>query len=99
MNREERQERNARKRELDAHIEDAGIINVIRSIHLERMFMMDQRKRGELALGSYLRRQEGWSKDKSESERKAIATRVAALMANGADLGRHHNIIMSSRAG
>lgn len=100
MNREERLAREALKAELAEQIKLAGIVNVIRSLHQERQFMMEQRKRSELALGSHLRRSEGWRKDLPEAERKAIATRVADLMSGKAnDLGRYHNTILASRAG
>lgn len=58
------------------------IIAQIRYWHRQRCFAMEQRKRIDLALGSFLRLMLGWSKDKPESERKAIASRAAALIAS-----------------
>jgi hypothetical protein len=55
-------------------------IDQIRYWHRQRCFAMEQRKRIDLALGSFLRLMHGWSKDKPDAERKAIATAVAALI-------------------
>ena len=99
MNKEQRAEREAKKRELDARIQTNGIIEVIRTIHLERVFMMAQRMRCELALGAFLRTQEGWRVDLPEKDRKEIATRVLKMMDGSHEPGRHASIIASSRAG
>src|SRR6266853_145009 len=59
------------------------IINFIRSKHRERCFAMDQRKRLNLALGSFLRLMLGWRKDLPEAERKYIATEAARMIDQG----------------
>jgi hypothetical protein len=99
MTREERDIRAKVKQELDDRIDRHGLVLTISTVHRERMFMMDQRKRCELALGSYLRRSEGWTKDKPEAERKEIAARVSAMQNGGIDPGRHAEIIDVSRKG
>lgn len=58
-------------------------IALIRHWHRHRVFAMEQRKRQDLALGSFLRPPLGWSKSLPEAERKRIATQAAALI----DLG------------
>lgn len=45
----------------------------IRGAHRRRVFAMEQRKRADLALGSFLRVQLGWRKDLPSPERTAIA--------------------------
>lgn len=55
-------------------------IDTIRYWHRQRCFAMEQRKRSDLALGSFLRLMHGWSKDKPEAERKKISAQVGALM-------------------
>jgi hypothetical protein len=52
----------------------------IRYWHRQRCFAMEQRKRIDLALGSFLRLMLGWSKDKPEAERKIIAGQAVALI-------------------
>lgn len=46
---------------------------------------MEQRKRADLALGSFLRLMLGWRKDLPEAERKAIAARAVALIKKPGD--------------
>ena len=55
---------------------------------------MEQRKRMNLALGSYLRLQLGWRKDKTEAERDRIAKEAQRLAddANSTD-----NVIIGTR--
>jgi hypothetical protein len=55
-------------------------IDAIRSAHRERCFAMEQRKRSDLALGSFLRLMLGWRKDLPEAERKRIAAEAAKLI-------------------
>lgn len=55
----------------------------IRAWHRKRVFMMEQRKRSDLALGAYLRVELGWSKDLPKSERDAIAAEASEMMAAG----------------
>lgn len=55
-------------------------LDVIAMHHRERCFAMEQRKRLDLALGSFLRLRLGWRKDLPEQERKAIATQASKLM-------------------
>lgn len=52
------------------------LCNRIRAKHRERQFWMDQRKRLANALGAFLRRSQGWSKELPDKERKAIETAV-----------------------
>lgn len=96
----DREKRKQIKQGLDAEILEKGIINVIRALHVERMFMMEQRKRCELALGAYLRTQEGWRKGKPEKERKEISARVQLMLDDGVpEDSRYYPIIKTSRAG
>jgi hypothetical protein len=60
--------------DLEAHIAQ------IRAWHRQRCFAMEQRKRLDLALGSFLRMMLGGSKDLPESDRKRIADRASAMM-------------------
>ncbi|MCW5695807.1 MAG: hypothetical protein KIS96_03620 [Bauldia sp.] len=55
----------------------------IRAWHRRRVFAMDQRKRMNLALGSYLRTQLGWRRDLPAEERKRINDQAAALVKIG----------------
>lgn len=100
MTPEQRALRKKVKAELDGQIAAGDAIYAIIAIHRERMFMMDQRKRCELALGAYLRGREGWIKDLPEDERKVIAARVQEMMDKGVEPDHpHHVIIATSRAG
>lgn len=58
----------------------ADLIAEIRAAHRRRVFAMDQRKRGNLALGAYIRMQLGWSKALPEPDRKRIAGEAARLL-------------------
>lgn len=66
------------------------IINAIRAAHRERCFAMEQRKRTDLALGSFLRTQLGWRRDLPEKDRKVIADRAAAFADGGEDAALVH---------
>lgn len=55
-------------------------IDKIRYWHRQRCFAMEQRKRVDLALGSFLRMMLGWSLNLPEKERNAIAKQAAELM-------------------
>jgi len=55
-------------------------IDQIRYWHRQRCFAMEQRKRIDLALGSFLRMMLGWSLALSDAERKNIADQASALM-------------------
>jgi hypothetical protein len=55
------------------------IIANIRAAHRERCFAMEQRKRADLSLLSFLRTQAGWRLDLPEKDRKAIAERAKAF--------------------
>ena len=57
----------------------ADLINQIKAAHRDRCFAMEQRKRADLSLGSFLRMVLGWRKDLPEKERKAIAAEAARL--------------------
>jgi hypothetical protein len=63
------------------------IIVAIRAAHRERCFAMEQRKRSDLSLLSFLRTQAGWRLDLPEAERKAIAERAKAFADGGEDEG------------
>lgn len=77
-------------RSIDASASDvfvsppADTIARIRYWHRQRCFAMEQRKRLDLALGSFLRLMLGWRKDLPDAERKAIAERAAALIDDAA---------------
>jgi hypothetical protein len=55
-------------------------VEQIIACHRERNFAMEQRKRVDLSLGSYLRTQLGWKKDLPDKERAAIAKQAQKLM-------------------
>lgn len=59
------------------------IIDAITALHRKRNFMMEQRKRANLALGSLLRLMLGWHKDLPEAERKRIAKQAADYIKSG----------------
>lgn len=56
------------------------IIDQLRYWHRQRCFAMEQRKRVDLALGSFLRMMLGWSLELPEKKRKAIADRAIDIM-------------------
>lgn len=58
----------------------ADTIAQIRYWHRQRCFAMEQRKRLDLALGSFLRLMLGWSRDLPDKERKAISDGAAAIV-------------------
>src|SRR5258706_1935338 len=64
--------------------QQSEIIDLMRAKHRERCFAMEQRKRLNLALGSFLRLVLGWRKDLPEAERKAIAAEAARMIGEGA---------------
>lgn len=76
----------------DTRTSPAGLpgetIDLIRSWHRRRVFMMDQRKRSDLALGAFLRSALGWSRSLPSAEARAIADRAAALIAIGEKVAR-----------
>src|SRR5262245_16865348 len=59
------------------------IIDGIRQAHRERCFAMEQRKRTDLAMLSFLRPQLGWRKDLPAAERKAAADKALELVVVG----------------
>jgi hypothetical protein len=61
----------------------AETIAQIRAAHRERVFWMKQRKRSDLALGSYLRSALGWRMDKPQAERTAIAAQAQDILKAG----------------
>src|SRR5258706_15708296 len=63
--------------------QQSEIIDLMRAKHRERCFAMEQRKRLNLALGSFLRLVLGWRKDLPEAERKAIAAEAARMIDEG----------------
>lgn len=64
----------------------AGTIAAIRAAHRERCFWMEERKRSDLTLGSYLRSALGWALDKPTAERNAIRDQASEIM----DAGEAH---------
>lgn len=58
-------------------------IDAIRGWHRRRCYAMEQRKRADLSLGSFLRLVLGWSKALPDAERKAINDHAKALIALG----------------
>lgn len=61
----------------------APIIAEIRAWHRDRVFAMEQRKRADLALGAYLRRQLGWSRALPKAEADKISKQARDLIALG----------------
>lgn len=61
----------------------AEIIAQIRYHHRQRVFVMEQRKRMDLALGSFLRLQLGWRKDGDEAANKRARDLAATLIELG----------------
>lgn len=55
-------------------------IDMIRAWHRKRCYAMEQRKRMDLALGSFLRMALGWSRNLPDDERKRISEEASALM-------------------
>jgi hypothetical protein len=60
-----------------------SVVAEIKSWHRQRCFAMEQRKRADLSLLSFLRTQLGWSLSLDEKARKAIATEAQSLLALG----------------
>ena len=58
-------------------------IAAITHFHRQRCYAMEQRKRANLALGSFLRMALGWSPDLPEADRKRIAGQAKALLKLG----------------
>jgi hypothetical protein len=86
--------RDARQATLDV----GETIDLIRSWHRQRCFAMEQRKRIDLSLGSFLRMMLGWSLALPDAERKAIAEQVQELMATGDPDGQYSAVILASAA-
>jgi hypothetical protein len=61
----------------------ATICFEIREQHRRRLFAMDQRKRADLALGGFLRRQLGWSFEATAQQNAVINERVRRLLMIG----------------
>lgn len=58
-------------------------VDLIRYWHRQRMFAMEQRKRLDLALGSFLRLQLGWSRDLKKPDSDRIKKQVSDLIKIG----------------
>jgi hypothetical protein len=93
-----------------ASADRAAIIAEIRAWHRQRVFAMDQRKRADLALGAFIRRDLGWSRQLPKAQAATIVKQAAALIALGdkvakgkaignADFARLGQIILSSIRG
>jgi hypothetical protein len=65
-----------------AVLTQAEIIDLIRAYHRTRCYAMESRKAADLRLGAFLRSELGWSRNKPEKERKAIAEQAQALLAD-----------------
>lgn len=63
-------------------------IDLIRAWHRRRVFAMEQRKRANLALASFLRMALGWRKDLPDAERKAINDHALVLIKDGEKAAR-----------
>ena len=86
---------------VESKLEMSGIgetIHTITTMHRERNFAMEQRKRANLALGAYLRVGLGWSKDLPEAERKKIAAAAADLTADHETYGAMISAVELARA-
>jgi hypothetical protein len=59
------------------------LVASIRYWHRQRVFAMEQRKRADLALGSFLRTALGWSKALPDADRKRINDQAKALITLG----------------
>jgi hypothetical protein len=81
----------------DETISLSDTIATIRYWHRQRCFLMEQRKRSDLALGAFLRIQLGWSRDLPEDERKEIASEAQDLM-NDPNGSEWADLIAASRA-
>lgn len=74
------------QRPIETHDVGASLEETIKAIrywHRRRVFMMDQRKRSDLALGAFLRGALGWSRNIPAAEARAIADRAQELIAIG----------------
>lgn len=72
------------------------VIDQIRAAHRERCFAMEQRKRVDLALGTFLRMVLGWRRELPEAEHKRIAAEVERLMGGAAC--EWSDVVAASRA-
>lgn len=61
----------------------APAISEIRAWHRQRVFAMDQRKRSDLALGAYLRKELGWSRELPKADADKIAKTAHDLIMLG----------------
>lgn len=61
------------------------LISAVRYWHRRRCFAMDQRKRADLALGSFLRTALGWTKALPDADRKRINGQADGLIGLGED--------------
>lgn len=74
------------------------IIDQIMFLHRQRCFAMEQRKRIDLALGSFLRMMLGWSPNKPEDERRRIAAEAQRIMREPSDSEWAHVVLASQVA-
>lgn len=69
------------------HLSSAAALSAtiaeIRTLHRQRMFAQDQRKRADLALGALLRLHLGWQRDLPKADGERIRKRAADLMRLG----------------
>lgn len=72
------------------------IIDQIRAAHREHCFMMEQRKRSDLALGSFLRMMLGWSKDLPKDESDKIKADAARMIKTG-EAGEWSPVVSAAR--
>lgn len=89
----------SRAAKAEVELPDVGeAINLIRAWHRQRCFAMEQRKRIDLSLGSFLRMMLGWSQALPDAERKVIAEQVQELIATGDADGDFSAVILASVA-
>ena len=72
----------------------------IRSAHRRRVYAMEQRKRADLALLSFLRSQLGWRRDLPEAERDAISETAKTIASLGEkEVATNRKIAKATEAG
>lgn len=66
----------------------SDLCEAIRSFHRQRVYAMEQRKRADLALGSFLRMALGWSLALPKAEQEAIRAKASGLMDIGDQIAK-----------
>lgn len=73
------------------------IIEEIRYWHRRRTFTMEQRKRANLALASFIRLQLGWSLALPQAERKRLNAQALTICSGKADAGEWQSLIDAAK--